>query len=436
VHPLAFSFLALTVSAQLSPAQQQRETPVTKVVRENKDAVVAIQATHVVTTHQSLFDVFFQVEPQASVRGSIGSGSILHPSGYVLTNAHVAAQASELSVVLANGKSFPAHVVAAIPEDDVAIVKLDGASDLPYVRLGTSQDLMVGESVIAIGSPVGLQSTVTTGIVSALDREVAPSARMRIKGLMQTDAAINPGSSGGPLFNALGEQIGVNTAIRGDAQNVGFAIPVDRVRALLPKLLSVEAHGRMRLGIELSQDAEDGGAVIAAVARGSPAHKAGLEPGMVLKEVHGRPTRDLVDGLVALFEEPAGKPFRVRAALPEGAVDIFEVAIEALPAPDGGKLAQAHLGLEVADLDMATAARLGLRPGAGVLVRGVVRGTDAQRAGIAPGDLLTRVGPYGVRRVADLALLEGVAPGTAVSVRVVRITRGRVSQAEIVISSR
>lgn len=436
MHPLAFSFLALTLAAQLSPAQQQRETPVTKVVRENKDAVVAIQATHVVTAHQSLFDVFFQVEPQASVRGSIGSGSILHASGYVLTNAHVAAQASELSVVLANGKSFPAHVVASIPEDDVAIVKLDGASDLPSVRLGTSQDLMVGESVIAIGSPVGLQSTVTTGIVSALDREVAPSARLRIKGLLQTDAAINPGSSGGPLFNALGEQIGVNTAIRGDAQNVGFAIPVDRVRALLPKLLSVEAHGRLRLGIELSHDAADGGAVIAAVARGSPAHKAGLEPGMVLKEVHGRATRDLVDGLIALFEEPAGKPFRVRAALPEGAVDIFEVAIEALPAPDAAELARAHLGLEVADLDMATAARLGLRPGAGVLVRSVVRGTDADRAGIAAGDLLTRVGPYGVRRVADLALLEGVAPGAAVSVRVVRITRGRVSQAEIALSSR
>lgn len=437
--------LALTALAfappPLTDAQEKRRTPFVDVVRSEGDSVVAIAATHVVTQSVTLFDVFEGLRPRESSRQTIGSGSIIHPSGYVLTNAHVVAMASELSVILPGGKELTAHVVSALPEEDIAVIKCDvpRGTTLQAVRLGSSDDVMVGESVLAIGAPVGLQHTVTSGIVSALDREIQPSARVRFKGLIQIDAAINPGNSGGPLFNIAGEQIGVNTAIRGDAQNVGFAIAVDKVKAALPRVLAVEARGRERLGLGLTKDVVDGarrGVLVGTVERGSPAAAAGIEPGMIVVEIEGVATPTLVDALVALIEQPPQAKFTLRAVLPEGTTDTFKLAIEALPPPDGKQLAKARLGLELAELDSAAAARLGLRAGAGVIVKSVVGGSAAARAGIAGGDLVTRVGPFGVRKIADLGVLEKVDPGDGVPVRVVRIGKGRVVQTEVVLEAK
>ena len=428
--------LALLSAPPLTPAQQKRVTPVVEVVREEADSVVAIVATHVVTQSQSIFDVF--EVPRAVEKSSIGSGSVLHEAGYILPNAHVVAQASELSVTLRGGRELPAHVVAAIPGEDLAIVKADvprGVA-LQTVSLGDSDDLMVGETVVAIGAPVGLQNTVTAGIVSALERELSPARGVSFKGLVQTDAAINPGNSGGPLFNVEGEQVGVNTAIRGDAQNVGFAIPVGKVKALLPKLLAVESRGRARLGLVLARERPEGGVIVESVERGSPAQRAGIEAGMVVVEVAGHETPGLADALVELLEQPTARPFTIRAVLPEGTIDRFEVSILEPPPPDGRALARSHFGLDVVELDAAGAARLGLRAGAGVIVKDVAKGSEAARAGIAPGDLITRVGSLGVRRVADLGVLEQVAAGDGVSFRVVRIGRGRVLQTEVVLAAR
>ena len=428
--------LLLFAAPPLTPAQQQRGTPIVEVVRNQADAVVAIAATHIVTESQSMFDVFDL--PRAVERSSIGSGSVLHEAGYILTNAHVVARASELSVVLRGGRELPAHVVAALPGDDLAIIKADvpRGVELQPVTLGDSDDLLVGETVVAIGAPVGLQNTVTAGIVSALERDISPARGVSFKGLIQTDAAINPGNSGGPLFNVVGAQIGVTTAIRGDAQNVGFAIPAGKVRALLPKLLSVESRGRARLGLVLTRERPDGGVIIERVDAGSPAHKAGLEAGMVVVEVGGAETPGLADALVELLEQPTGRPFVVRAVLPEGTIDTFNVTIVEPPAPDGRALARTHFGVDVADLDIASATRLGLRAGAGVVIKDVERGSHAARVGIAPGDLITRVGSYGVRRVADLGVLENVTAGTEVAIRVVRIGRGRVLQTEVLLRAR
>jgi len=310
---------------------------------------------------------------------------------------------------------------------------------LSPVKLGRGDDLLVGETVIAIGAPVGLQNTVTQGIVSAVDRELRPSSTVRMLGLIQTDAAINPGNSGGPLFNVLGEQIGVNTAIRGDAQNVGFAISVDRVKGLLPKLLAVETRGRVRLGLTLARESTEKdkpGVIVERVDDGSPADKVGIEAGMVVTEVGGKATHTLVDTLVALLAQPTGTKFELRAILPEGTTDTFRVAILELPAPDGAALARTHLGLDVVDLDKATAARLGLRAGAGVVVRGVDKDGPAQRVGLQGGDLITRIGPYGVRQLADLGVLEGVGSGAGVALRVVRFGKGRILQTEVVLPAR
>lgn len=428
-----------SIPAELTPAQQRRVNPIVEVVRVEAEGVVAIAATHVVTQSVSIFDVFAQpgLAPR-EVRGTIGSGTVIHPSGYVLTNAHVVAMASELSVILKGGKELPAHVVAAIPEDDIAIVKADVPPDLELhaVRLGSSDDVMVGETVIAIGAPVGLAHTVTSGIVSAVDREITPTEQLRFQ-VIQTDAAINPGNSGGPMFNILGEQIAVNTAIRGDAQNVGFAIPVDRVKSLLPRLLAVESRGRVQLGLRLSRESDERpGVLVDEVERGSPADSAGMGAGMVITDVGDASTPTLVDALVALLEQKPGAPFRVRATLPEGTSDSFEVALRELPPPDGRALARRRLGLVVQDLDPATAARLGLRAGAAVLVREVEKSSAAARAGLTAGDLVTRVGPYGIRRVTDLAFLETLPPGAEIPVRVVRIGRGRVAQTEVLLPAR
>jgi serine protease Do len=440
-------FLALLVfcaadpgraAPELTPAQRRRATPIVDVVRQEIDAVVNVSATHVVTqSGGGAFD-YFDV-PREVKQNSVGSGAVIHPSGYVLTNAHVVARASELSIIFADGHALPARLVASLPEDDIAIIKCDPPAPLRAIRLGRSDDLMVGESVIAIGNPLGLQHSVTTGIISALGREMPTSAEHTFKDIVQTDAAINPGNSGGPLLNILGEQIGVNTAIRSDAQNVGFAIPIDRVRALLPRLLAVEARARVKLGIVLGGEvtAPIAGATIASIEKGSPAARAGLSPGMTIMAVGEASTPSLIDALVALLEQPAGKPFRVLAVPQKGPVQDVRVTIEALPKPDGTKLALERFGLVLASLDAARAQRLGLRMGAGLLVLDVDRKGPGARAGVEPGDLVTRVGPYGVRDVDELGvLLEKLSAGDRVVVRVVRIDGRRVYQAEALLTAR
>ena len=170
-------------------------------------------------------------------RQSAGSGFIIHPDGYLVTNAHVIARTTEQSVIFANGREYDARVVASDPQRDLAILKIDAGVPLPTLPLGRSDDLMQGETVIAIGNPLGLQHTVTAGVVSATDRSIEVNGGLAFEGLIQTDASINPGNSGGPLLDLRGRVIGMNTAIKPQANSIGFAIPVIMIRELLPSLL-------------------------------------------------------------------------------------------------------------------------------------------------------------------------------------------------------
>jgi serine protease Do len=380
---------------------------------------------------------FFNLPDARQVEtSSVGSGTVIHPSGYVLTNAHVVAQAQDLRVKFADGTELPAVVVASLPEEDLAVIRLEANPDARFqaVSLGRSDDLMVGESVIAIGNPVGLGHTVTTGIVSALDRELSPADDVRFSGIIQTDAAINPGNSGGPLLNILGEQIGVNTAIRSDAQNVGFAIPVDRVKALLPRMLGVESRGRVRLGLLFGlEDPRAPGAVVAAVEPGTPAATAGLTAGARLIGVGGRATPGLMDALVALLEQPIGERFRCRIVDAYGAERDIALQIEPLPTPDGAALAKARFGLELVELDRAAVSRLGLRGNGAVVVDAVGRDSSAKGV-LERGDLIVRLGPYPVTGLEDVGLLlEHVAPKERVSLLVARVSRYTVYQTEVVL---
>ena len=154
-------------------------------------------------------------------------------------------------VIFADGRELEAEIVAVDTEHDLTVLSVKTHEPIQAIKLGRSDDLMIGETVIAVGNPLGFQNTVTVGVVSALDRTLRFSDRVSYQGLIQTDASINPGNSGGPLLNINGELIGINTAIRGDAQNIGFAIPVDQLRALLPEILDIERLKRARIGMRL-----------------------------------------------------------------------------------------------------------------------------------------------------------------------------------------
>jgi S1-C subfamily serine protease len=241
-----------------------------------------------------------------------GSGMVLDEDGHVLTNAHVVDGATSITVTLADGRELPADLVGSIPSNDVALVRLRDNEGLAPVTLGESSQLRVGDSVVAVGNALGLGATptVTTGIVSALNREIDAENGLTLGDLIQTDAAINPGNSGGPLVNSLGEVIGVNTAIAGRAQNIGFALAIDSIKPLIEELRSGggEVRGGAFLGVSSLDVSDvrqsvldrfgvdvDAGAFVAEVVAGSAAEEAGLQPGDVIVGVGDDEVRSAAD---------------------------------------------------------------------------------------------------------------------------------------------
>lgn len=233
---------------------------------------------------------------QSQVITGNGSGMILSKDGYILTNNHVVSTADKMTVTLNDGRQFPARLIGRDPFSDVAVIKIDAPNLVP-VTLGASDKLRPGEWVIAIGSPLGFDHTVTLGIVSALSRRI-PDLNSNMS-FIQTDAAINPGNSGGPLVNLKGEVIGINTAISGRGQNIGFAIPVDTVKPIADTLIAGKQIIRPWVGIsmvDLNPDLakhvglppETQGVVIAQVMQNSPAYKAGLMQGDVIQKIDGK----------------------------------------------------------------------------------------------------------------------------------------------------
>ncbi|MEM6773232.1 MAG: trypsin-like peptidase domain-containing protein [Pseudomonadota bacterium] len=264
-------------------------------------------------------------------RGS-GTGFVWHDSGLIVTNFHVIAGANRMQVTFADGTSSPAELIGRAPEKDLAVLRLlEPPEDLITLPLGDSTELSVGRKVLAIGNPFGLDTTLTTGVVSALGREInAPSGR-QIRGVIQTDAAINPGNSGGPLLNSLGQLVGVNTAIyspSGASAGIGFAIPVNTVREVVPQLISYGRILRPIMGVELASDRwrrryRIEGLPIVRVFPGLPADEAGLEGAMrnrrgeivlgdVIIGIDDRDVRSHDDYLSIMEDHKAGDQVRVR----------------------------------------------------------------------------------------------------------------------------
>ncbi len=230
-----------------------------------------------------------------------GTGIIISPDGYILTNAHVVSGATRVSVATpASSKALTATVVGADEAHDVALLKIDDASGLPAAELGRSADVKVGEDVVAIGNALGLRGdpTVTRGIVSALNRTVE-----NLTGMIQTDAAINPGNSGGPLVNSAGQVIGINTAVAADgAQNIGFAIPIDKAKALAERLKTGQGPAPTAfLGVSTTETSDgSAGALVVSLVSGGPADKAGISVGDLIVTFDGKPVAgaDTLSGLV------------------------------------------------------------------------------------------------------------------------------------------
>jgi len=342
-----------------------------------------------------------QGQPRAMPTHGLGSGFIVSPDGLVLTNAHVVKGASDVTVKLTDRREFRAKVLGADPKTDVAVLKID-AKNLPTVRLGSTRDLQVGEWVLAIGSPFGFENSVTAGVVSAKGRSLPDDSLVPF---IQTDVAVNPGNSGGPLFNARGEVVGINSQIysrSGGYQGVSFAIPIELAAKVQDQIVATGKVRHAQLGVavqEVNQAFAESfqldkpeGALVASVTPGSPAEKAGLEPGDVIRQVDGQP-------IVASGDLPAwvgqakpgqqarlsvwrhGKPVELTATLGD-ANDKGSKQARADEAVGKGQL-----GLSLRPLEPQERREAGVSEG---LVIEQARG-PAAAAGVQPGDVLLAI---------------------------------------------
>ncbi len=379
------------------------------------------------------------LDPTGRTSGSnSASGFLLTPDGLVVTNNHVVAQgrqvAREIVVRLADGREFPAEVVGRDASTDVALLRLQGegqgqgVGELPAVYLGDSDRLEVGDWVVAIGNPFGLDHSVAHGMISAKERVIGVGP---FDDFIQTDALINPGNSGGPLFNMRGEVVGVNTAIISQGQGIGFAVPINMVKDLLPNLRQNGELARGWLGVVISERPPEGvrAAVVKQVYRNSPAARAGLIPGDQVVAVNGRQVDSYQQMLRKVAMLAPGTEARLTLlrgdSTEEVAVTLSErPAQEVLEALEGpGNLSD--LGLLLRDLSPEVAAALGQEAYDGVLVSGVVPRRPASQAGLRVGDVVTEVNR---RRVQDVAAVRAAlerSPGAAV---LLRVRRGDVQQ--------
>ena len=346
----------------------------------------------------------------------MGSGVIVSPDGYIITNNHVVDGASELTVTLPDKREFKGKIVGTDPKTDLAVIKID-ASNLPHVRWGDSSKLQVGEYVLAVGNPFGLNSTVTLGIVSALGR--GHMGITQYEDFIQTDAAINPGNSGGALINTAGELVGINTAIisqTGGYQGVGFAVPASMAKPVFESIVKTGKVVRGYLGVaiqDLTQDLAKSfglkqakGALVSSVAEDSPAQRAGLKQGDVIVAYQGKPVEDPA----ALQREVTHTPVNTKATLKiirdgreqEVTVTIGEQAETVKVASADFSTENALAGLEVQSLDLQAARELGLHGKVqGVVVVNVEPDSLADRAGLAQGDVIKEINRQPIKSVRD-----------------------------------
>ena len=453
------------------PSPVQLSTVFSKISKEVSPAVVNINTESTVQARTprrrggpdpdpeadpfgNFFDRFFdfgpfgQQQPELKQR-SLGSGVMVDPNGYILTNEHVVSRAEKIKVkLLDDPKLYDARVVGTDTETDLAVIKIDSDHPLPAAKLGNSDGTGVGDWVLAIGSPFGLEETVTAGIISAKGRDLAGSSSFQR--FIQTDAAINPGNSGGPLVNMRGEVIGINTAIAtgtGSYAGVGFALPSNSAVDVYNQLVKAGKVTRGSLGVTFQPDPSpvllrsfgaESGIVITGIQPGGPAEAAGLKQGDVIVSVDGKPVKNGDDLIAVVAASPIGDRVAVRYLRNKQEEEttvvigdrskVFAGLLnptegQGSPSTEG---AEAKFGISIQNITAEMASRLGLAGTQGVLVTSIETNSFAEEVGLQRGDVILQVNQQPVNRVDDvLRIQRGLQPKSDV---VFLVRRGQGNQ--------
>jgi serine protease Do len=353
---------------------------------------------------EDFFGRFFEGMPPAPRQAqALGSGFLIDREGHIFTNYHVIAKATEIRVRLQTGKEYDAEVIGRDPKTDLALIRIQNPDELPTpAQLGDSEDLQVGDWVLAVGNPFGLGHSVTAGIIGAKSRVIGAGP---YDDFLQTDAAINPGNSGGPLFNVDGKVVGINTAIVAQGQGIGFAIPINMAKELLPQLKAGRIiRGYLGVGIqsitpELAQTfglESDEGVIVTNIMEGTPAAESELQEGDIVVSVNGQPVKTAHDLSARVAAMSPGNEATMKV-LRDGRDQTITVKVGQMPEPD---LAQQddpsserpQWGLAIQDIPPEIARRYDLGSTQGVIVSQVVPGSPAAIAGLQRGDIIRAVG--------------------------------------------
>jgi serine protease Do len=364
---------------------------------------------------------------------SLGSGFIISRDGYIFTNNHVVENADKIKVKLADGKEYDAQVKGKDANTDIALIKIDPAGDLPFVKFGDSDKLRIGEWVVAIGNPFGLDHTVTAGIVSAKGRVIGSGP---YDNFIQTDASINPGNSGGPLFNLAGEVVGINTAIIAHGQGIGFAVPVNMARDILDDLKTKGSVTRGWLGVSVQNITPDiaenlklkdqKGALVSHVFEGEPADQAGIKTGDIILELDGKAIQDTNELLRVVAKLVVGKNINVKISR-NGSEMNFKVILG--ERKEEKELAWGEInesfGMTVQEITPDIAEHFGLTGKKGVIITQIKEGTPAEDAGLKAQDIILQVNRVNISSMDDfLKAMSSVAKNDSV---LLLVKRDRVS---------
>jgi len=420
----------------LEPAAGETHSRIAKLAQAAAAGVVNVHTSKTVVRETSPFGGFpFEMFPEffggpGGPRGrrqpaprqqefkvpSLGSGFVISPDGYILTNNHVVDGVDEIKVYFSDGAIRDAKIIGQDPKTDLALIQVADAKNLTALPLGDSDAILPGDFVVAIGDPFGLDHTVTLGIVSAKGRELGQGP---YDDYIQTDAAINPGNSGGPLLDLSGAVIGINSAINPQANTIGFAVPINIAKEILPQLKEHGSVTRGWLGVGIQEVTPElaaalkldvkQGALVAQVTPGSPADKAGVQRGDVIQSFGGKPVSKPRDLSRAVAATEIGKTVEL-VVLRDGKSKTLEAKIEKLASsPEETAKGEHHentgaaaLGLEVSDLDDELRDQFGLKDAKGVVISGVEPGSPAADAGLRPGDLVVEVDRKPVASAAEL----------------------------------
>jgi serine protease Do len=417
------------------------------IVDRVRPAVVNISATTTVKVPGNPFRHFFgpddgifgdflrrqfgDIPDRELKQRSLGSGFVVDREGYIITNNHVVEKADDIKVKLADGREFQAKVVGRDPKTDLALIRLSNPpKGLPVLQLGDSEKMRVGDWVLAIGNPFGLELTVTKGIISATGRVIGSGP---YDNFLQTDAPINPGNSGGPLINLKGEVIGINTAIIASGQGIGFAIPSAMTKTVITQLRERGKVVRGWIGISV-QDVtpelvkalglrESRGALVGDVSQGGPSDEAGIRRGDLIVSYDGRDVKSATELMRLAAETPAGKAAVVRVLRASKEVQVT-VRVAETPeerAPVAGRLTVKRFGMTVDDLTSRWVKKYNIKDKTGVVVTSVEADGPASEAGLREGDVVKEVNRVGLRNLKDFeTILQKLSKKQPVSIRLRR----------------